>query len=113
MNFLRGFFNAKGEGSNMETVVLNVEGMTCSHCEMSVVKELKKLRGVATAAASASAGTATVTYDPSLATMKDFEAAVSEAGYSVTGAARSDAAAQPAQEHQHGGHGHGGHGCCH
>ncbi|MGE5590717.1 MAG: heavy-metal-associated domain-containing protein [Bacillota bacterium] len=101
----------------METVVLNVEGMTCSHCEMSVVKELKKLRGVATAAASASAGTATVTYDPSLATMKDFEAAVSEAGYTLVG---TDAAAQPAQDHQHdghamghGGHGHGGHGCCH
>lgn len=106
----------------METIVLNVEGMTCSHCETSVTRELKKVRGVANATASAPAGTATATYDPSLATLKDLEAAVTEAGYSVAGPATAGTAARPAQGQKHDGHamghggghgGHGGHGCCH
>ena len=99
----------------METVVLNVEGMTCAHCEMSVSRELRKVPGVRDAVVSAKAGSATVTYDPSQATLQALEAAVQEAGYSVAGTATAGSAPQATSGHQHdhgrgGGHGHG---CCH
>jgi copper chaperone len=43
-----------------DTIELKVSGMSCHHCEMAVVKALKKIDGVTDAKADHQAGTATV-----------------------------------------------------
>ena len=58
-----------------------VEGMTCSHCEMSVREEVGEVPGVSTVEASHETGTVIVTgegFTDELVT-----AAVEEAGYTV------------------------------
>ena len=71
----------KGE-MNM-TVVLNVEGMMCTHCQAHVSKALNDLEGVS-AAVDLENGTATVTC-PDGTDVEILKKAVADAGYTVTG----------------------------
>lgn len=64
-------------------VELRIAGMTCSHCEMSVTKELAKLAGAKDIVVTATAGTAHLSVDDQVTTEQILEA-VEEAGYKLT-----------------------------
>ncbi|WP_110207314.1 heavy-metal-associated domain-containing protein [Nocardioides daejeonensis] len=70
------------------TQTWTVTGMTCGHCVASVTEELSELSGVENVAVDLPSGAVTVT---SAAPLEDaaVRAAVSEAGYTVTGSAES------------------------
>ncbi|MGE5553512.1 MAG: heavy-metal-associated domain-containing protein [Betaproteobacteria bacterium] len=65
------------------TTTLNVEGMTCMHCAMTVQKALKGISGVIDAEVDLTHKKATVTYDPAQANIEVFREAVRKAGYQV------------------------------
>lgn len=65
----------------MKTQTINIEGMTCGHCIMSVKKELSKIDGVTIN--SVKIGTAEVIITESKVTDEKLRYAVEEAGYSV------------------------------
>ncbi len=69
----------------MATAEYNVTGMSCGHCEKSVVEEVSKLPGVTSAEASAATGTLTITSEAELS-QADVLAAVEEAGYTAQAA---------------------------
>ncbi|EAF1144270.1 copper chaperone [Listeria monocytogenes] len=67
----------------MEKLTLNVEGMTCSHCEAQVTKALSEVNGVKSAVVSLDEGTATVEFEKGQVTEDALIDAVEEAGYEV------------------------------
>ncbi|MDP9750466.1 copper chaperone CopZ [Thermoanaerobacter pentosaceus] len=73
-----GWFGPKGE-----TIILNVKGMTCNHCKMSVESALKKLNGVSKAVVDLDKGNVTVTYDPSKVSIDDMKKAIIDTGYEM------------------------------
>jgi copper chaperone CopZ len=66
----------------MHTETFTIAGMTCSHCEMAVTGELRKLDGVTSVAVDATTGTATAESAAPL-DRADVAAAVDEAGYEL------------------------------
>ena len=68
----------------METISLNVQGMTCGGCVASVTRVLKAVPGVADAAVTLQPGVAKVTYDPSRANPGALCAAIEDAGFDVS-----------------------------
>lgn len=76
--------NTKAKGGEiMANTVLQVEGMSCNHCKMSVEKALKTLDGVNNAAVDLAAKTVTIDHDPSVASETSLKQAISDAGYEV------------------------------
>ncbi|TCO66292.1 copper chaperone CopZ [Caldanaerobacter subterraneus] len=73
-----GLFGPKGE-----TIVINVKGMTCNHCKMSIENALKKLNGVSKAIVDLDKGNVTVTYDPAKVSVDDMKKAIIDTGYEV------------------------------
>ncbi|AKX95278.1 copper ion-binding protein [Moorella thermoacetica] len=67
----------------MAEVTLQVEGMSCNHCKMSVERALKNLDGVTAATVDLGARTAHVTYDSSRVDIEAMKKAISDAGYEV------------------------------
>ena len=67
----------------MEFVEVNIQGMTCGHCEKSVAEELEKLHGVTEVVVSHETGKADVSMTEFVPEL-DIRNAVSEAGYEVT-----------------------------
>lgn len=67
----------------MEKLTLNVEGMTCSHCEAPGTKALSEVNGVKSAVVSLDEGTATVEFEKGQVTEDALIDAVEEAGYEV------------------------------
>ena len=65
----------------METIVLEVGGMTCGGCVRSVTNVLKALPGVSAAEVSLEKSEARVTFDPALSNPAAFRTAIEEAGY--------------------------------
>jgi copper chaperone len=63
----------------MERLTMNVQGMSCGHCVHAVTKALKDLDGVTVE--NVAVGSATVSYDPSVASVAEITRAVEEAGY--------------------------------
>ena len=63
---------------------LNVKGMTCGHCKMSVEGALKKLDGVTAAEVNLDAGNVDVTFDESKVTVDAMKEAIEEQGYDVS-----------------------------
>jgi copper chaperone CopZ len=61
-----------------------VSGMTCSHCEQAITKEVSAIDGVTAVQADAQAGTVTVTATREIAEAA-IRAAVDEAGYELVG----------------------------
>lgn len=68
--------------SNQTT--FKIEGMTCGHCEMAVVKAVKSLDGVTDASASHEKNNLVVTHKGEL-NNEAVRQNVAEAGYTVTG----------------------------
>ena len=65
----------------METVTLNVKGMTCGHCVMAVKKSLEAVEGVLSTEVTLAPPRAVVTYDPSRASIERLTNATAEEGY--------------------------------
>ncbi|HEX4985688.1 MAG TPA: heavy metal-associated domain-containing protein [Burkholderiales bacterium] len=65
----------------METVVIEVGGMTCGGCVRSVTRVLQALPGVANAEVSLEKGEARVQFDPALASPARLKEAIENAGY--------------------------------
>ncbi|WP_202077601.1 copper chaperone CopZ [Caldalkalibacillus salinus] len=62
---------------------LNVQGMTCGHCKMSVEGALKELDGVSLAEVNLEAGNVDVTFDESKVNVDAMKEAIEEQGFDV------------------------------
>jgi mercuric ion binding protein len=69
------------EDQKLQTVVMDVPGMTCKFCPITVRKALQKVPGVIEARADFDSKTATVTFDPSKVSIETLARAVKDAGY--------------------------------
>ncbi len=67
----------------METITLNIKGMTCMGCVRSVKNVLEPVSGVTSVDVSLEAGQATITFDPSKTNIAQFKTAIQDAGYEV------------------------------
>jgi mercuric ion binding protein len=67
-----------------QTVVLDVQNMTCALCPITVKKALEKVPGVAAAKIDFSSKTATVKFDPERANVAALVKATTNAGYPST-----------------------------
>ncbi|WP_434402759.1 copper chaperone CopZ [Planococcus sp. 11815] len=67
----------------MQTKTLDVRGMTCGHCKISVEGALKGLEGVSAAELDLNSGKVKVTYDESKVSSENMKEAVEEQGYDV------------------------------
>ena len=63
----------------MSDLTLNIEGMSCKHCVMSVEKAIESIEGVRSS--DVTVGSATVVYDESRTTRDEIVRAVQDAGY--------------------------------
>lgn len=70
--------------TQVREVVLDVPGMTCAACPVTIQKSLKKVDGVIEATASFEKKIAIVKYDPTKISTKDLLAAIRNAGYEST-----------------------------
>ena len=67
----------------MQTVVLKVNGMSCSHCERAVKNAVGALGGVKSVVVSLKDKTVTVEHDPNQSPVDAIKAAIIEEGYEV------------------------------
>lgn len=67
----------------METIVLDVQGMTCGHCKMAVNGALTDLDGVSKVDVNLETGKVTVEYDSGKVNFDQMKEAVEEQGYDV------------------------------
>lgn len=67
----------------METLTLNIKGMTCGGCVKSVTTVLQQLPGVSAVNVSLEQNQAAITYDPAKAKPEQFKAAIEDAGFDV------------------------------
>jgi len=65
------------------TKKLNVEGMSCSHCEKAVKNALSEIQGVSDVAVDLEGKTVTVVYDTEQAEEDNLAEAIEDAGYDV------------------------------
>lgn len=65
-------------------VTLEVQGMTCAACPITVKKALKKVPGVAEVTVYYKSGTAEVSYDPKKVTPENLAKATTTAGFPTT-----------------------------
>ena len=68
-----------------QTVVLDVQNMTCELCPITVRKALEKVPGVSDAKIDLGKKTATVTFDPDKANVAALTHATTNAGFPSTG----------------------------
>jgi copper chaperone len=66
----------------MQTINIQIEGMSCGHCLNAVRGALSEAEGVRVE--SVQMGTARVTYDEKITDPAKIEAAIAEAGYSAS-----------------------------
>lgn len=64
-----------------QTATFDVPGMTCALCPVTVRKAMEGVAGVKSVTIDFEAGTATVAFDPSVATVEAIAAASASAGY--------------------------------
>ena len=67
----------------MEKIILNVEGMSCSHCENAVKKAVGALKGVREVVVSLENKTVIVVYRPSELSVEEIKNAIEDQGYDV------------------------------
>jgi copper chaperone len=67
----------------METVSINVQGMSCGGCVAGVTRALKTLPGVADVSVTLDPAQATVEFDPARTSVPALRAAIENAGYDV------------------------------
>jgi len=66
-----------------ETVWLNVEGMSCSHCEKRVKEALDAIRGVISVSVNLDEGKVAVDYDTTGVNEEQIKRTIIEAGYGI------------------------------
>lgn len=66
-------------------IVLNVEGMACSHCELTVQDAVKKLDGIKKVKAKKRKKEVTVEFDENLTTVENISDSINKTGYEVKG----------------------------
>jgi Cu+-exporting ATPase len=86
---------AMGSSNRQETVVLDLEGMTCSSCAARIEKALKGVPGVTSAAVNFATEQAHVRFEPSRTRPDDLLRAVEGEGYKARIAVRSGAHVMP------------------
>lgn len=67
----------------MQTITLDVQGMTCGHCKMAVNGALTELDGVSKVDVNLETGKVTVEYDDSKVNLDQMKEAVEDQGYEV------------------------------
>ncbi|MCU9594219.1 copper chaperone CopZ [Caldibacillus thermolactis] len=67
----------------MTTKTLDVKGMSCGHCKMTVEGALKKLDGVSAAQVNLEEGKVDVTFDESKVTVDKMKEVIEDQGYDV------------------------------
>ena len=67
----------------METLTLNIKGMTCGGCVKSVSDVLQKIPGISGVDVSLAEKQATISYDPTQAKPEKFKTAIEDAGFDV------------------------------
>jgi copper chaperone len=67
----------------MESLILNIEGMTCNHCVKSVKNSISSLSGVNNINVSLSENKVTLEYDKDILTKEKIISAITEEGYKV------------------------------
>jgi copper chaperone len=67
----------------MIKAVLNVEGMSCSHCENAIKKAVGALDGVGSVTVDLKQKTVTVEYESSNATLERIKNEIEDQGYDV------------------------------
>lgn len=72
------------QSSNQLTQNFSVDKMTCKMCHITVSKAIKQVAGVFDAKVDYKTKIATVTYDPSIASIEQIEKATANAGYPAT-----------------------------
>lgn len=111
-------FNSNLEGHDMETIELEVQGMTCGSCVDSVKRVLQRIPGVSGVDVDLSLGRVRVTTSGNAAaTLGDLTAALEAAGYPAALAEAVAAGAASSDHARPGGCGHAGGptkkgGCC-
>jgi len=68
----------------VQTVTLDVPGMTCKFCPITIRKALSKVPGVIEVKSDFASKTATVTFDPEKTSLTDLTEATANAGYPST-----------------------------
>jgi sulfite exporter TauE/SafE/copper chaperone CopZ/plastocyanin domain-containing protein len=71
------------EKTDLQIQKLYIDGMTCVNCQNRIEKKLRGTKGIGDASVSYETGTATVTYDAAIITLKDINSAVESLGYKV------------------------------
>jgi len=66
-----------------EVKTLNVEGMSCSHCENSVKKAVGALEGVASVEVDLEGNKVTIKFDPSKINLDKIKGAIEDQGYDI------------------------------
>lgn len=66
-----------------ETKTLNVEGMSCSHCENAVKKSVGALDGVSNVSVDLKGKKVTVEFDSEKVTLDNIKDAIEDQGYEV------------------------------
>jgi sulfite exporter TauE/SafE/copper chaperone CopZ len=69
--------------SGLKTKKLRIDGMTCVNCQNKIERRLRNTAGIEKAAVSYSAGTAAVTYDTDIISLKDIAAIIQKLDYTV------------------------------
>lgn len=67
----------------MEKTILNVHGMSCSHCERAVTNALKELNGVSEVKVNLNNKTVTVEFDSSKVSIDKLKETIIDTGYEV------------------------------
>ena len=67
----------------METISLDVKGMSCQGCVGSVTRVLKATPGVQDVRVTLQPGRADVTFDPARTSVQQLRTAIEDAGYGV------------------------------
>ena len=65
----------------MARIVIGIGGMSCQGCVKNVTGVLRDLTGVESVEVSLEAGQASISYDPAIADVAQFKAAVEAAGF--------------------------------
>ena len=68
----------------MSEITLNIEGMTCGHCQMSVAKALKDVKGVKEVEVNLQTNTAKIVYKDGKTAGDILIKAVEDAGYKAS-----------------------------
>lgn len=67
----------------MSQVTLNVQGMSCGHCENSIEGNVGKLNGVESVNVNLDEEKVDITFDPSAVTLRDITDLIEDQGYAV------------------------------